>query len=171
MQLSRITNNQLSQEANAYFLSFLQKKGYTITGKSIKIGVEQKTMLKDLTAAGNWFMITNSAVAPTAALNSPLYIGDLRLKTFVQAFTSGTLDRYHGLAQVDNAGAAVNFLTGGKKAIGAVEAGDPSDAAFNETFFQEIIFNDAVFSYGVGSAPIGTIRCQIDFQGFKISLV
>lgn len=163
-------NNQVSNDAYKFFLDLFTKKGYTTAGKKVVIDAESQILLKDLTAAGNWFMLKNSATAPTAALVSPLYVGDLRIKTFVQAFTSGTFDKYHGLAQVNNAGAALNFLVAGKKAIAAVEAGDPTDADYIENVFNDVVFSDAMFTYGVGAAPIGTIRCQIQFDGLKISL-
>lgn len=171
MQLTRISNNQVSSEANKFFLDMFVKKGYATAGKTVKIDAESQSIIKDLAAAGLWYMLTGSAVAPTAALLSPLYVGDVRIRTFVQAFTSGTFDKYQGIAQVNNGGASQLWITAGKKAIGAVEQGDPTDANFIETYLTDQLFNDVVMQYGVGGVPVGTIRTIIDFEGFKISLV
>ncbi len=165
-------NNLLqSSSATKFFTDVLSKKGYVLTGKSINIQAENKVITKDLTAAGNFFLIKNSSVAPIAANFDNFYHGDVRIKIFVQAFTSGTLDRECGFAQIDNAGASVLTPLIRKSAIGAVETGLPVDNVnLTEIYLQNVTFNDIYMTYGAGASPIGTIRAQINFIGQLITL-
>lgn len=137
------------------------------SGKTIQIDPCVMSGQKDLTVAGNWFLLTNASTlvpGPT----TPMYFGNLILNTFVQAFTSGTLTKLHSIASL---GAALSLQTVNVKAqaaIGAVEAGDFTDAKVMIDRFQNMLFADAVQTYGVGAAPVGTIRTIYNFVGWKI---
>lgn len=167
----QLNNNLQSASSFKFFTDVFQKKGYVLTGKSVNILAENRVITKDLTAAGNFFLIKNSAVAPIAANFDNFYHGDVRIKIFVQAFTSGTLDRECGLAQIDNAGSSVLTPLIRKTAIAAVETGLPVDNVnLTEIYLQNVTFSDIYMTYGVGAAPVGTIRAQINFIGNLITL-
>ena len=114
--------------------------------------------------------MANSAVAPSAAAFSPLYYGDLTVRTFVQAFTSGVFIKRHSNAIVNTTGTSQETDVVGKTGIVALEVGDSTDANFMESVFINKMFSDFEQVYG-GAAPIGTLRSIMDFNGYKISLV
>jgi hypothetical protein len=165
-----VVNNEISGSASDYFKSVFEKAGYTLTGKSVKIDPEYRAFNLDRTSAGNFAALKNSATMPLASNFDPFYVGDLRIKTFVQAFTSGSFDKQHSLAYVAG---GVSYLVkeGIKTAIIAVESGNPNEVGFLETKYNDILFWDVVQNFLAGAAPVGTLRSEVVFVGHKISLI